>query len=89
MRGAISPLPHTSSWRGAWLITGTALPYLREIILIKFYSLKLCMIQLYLNFNIISSYLTHLGPIINVEELADFFLCIYVSYVCYMPRPSY
>jgi hypothetical protein len=25
-RGAIPPLPHTSSWRGAYLSTGTTLP---------------------------------------------------------------
>jgi len=28
MRGAILPLPHTSSWRGAQLNTGTTLPLL-------------------------------------------------------------
>jgi len=27
MSGATPPLPNTSSWRGAWLITGTALPF--------------------------------------------------------------
>jgi len=26
MHGAIPPLPHTSSWHGAWLSTGTTLP---------------------------------------------------------------
>jgi hypothetical protein len=28
MRGAILPLPNTSSWRGAYLSTGTALPFI-------------------------------------------------------------
>jgi len=28
MRGAVLPLPNTSSWRGAYLSTGTTLPYL-------------------------------------------------------------
>jgi hypothetical protein len=28
MRGAIPPLPHTPAWRGAWLSTGTTLPFL-------------------------------------------------------------
>jgi hypothetical protein len=27
MRGAIPPLPDTSSWRGAYLSTGTTLPF--------------------------------------------------------------
>jgi hypothetical protein len=33
MRGAIPPLPNTSSWRGVQLSTGTTLPlpYLREV----------------------------------------------------------
>jgi hypothetical protein len=26
MRGAMPTLPHTSSWRGCWLSTGTTLP---------------------------------------------------------------
>jgi hypothetical protein len=28
MRGAIPPLPNTPSWHGAWLSTGTTLPFL-------------------------------------------------------------
>jgi hypothetical protein len=32
MRGAIPPLPNTSSWRGAWLSTGTTLPLLMPLI---------------------------------------------------------
>jgi hypothetical protein len=30
-RGAIPPLPHTSSWRGTWLSTGTTLPYKEKL----------------------------------------------------------
>jgi len=30
MRGAVPPPPSTSSWRGAWLSTGTILPLLHK-----------------------------------------------------------